>query len=49
MHHTDWTGGLTTLFHRFDRVAFGWDMQFEHLCVRRCGWASMRSTATTST
>lgn len=27
MHHTDWTGGLVTLFHRFDRVAFGWDMQ----------------------
>jgi glycerophosphoryl diester phosphodiesterase len=31
MHHTDWTGGLTTLFHRFERVAFGWDMQFEHV------------------
>jgi glycerophosphoryl diester phosphodiesterase len=30
MHHTDWTGGLTTLFHRFDRVAFAWDLQFEH-------------------
>ena len=27
MHHTDWTGGLVTLFHRFQRVAFGWDMQ----------------------
>ena len=27
MHHRDWTGGLVTLFHRFDRVAFGWDMQ----------------------
>jgi glycerophosphoryl diester phosphodiesterase len=27
MHHTDWTGGLTVLFHRFDRVAFGWDVQ----------------------
>ena len=27
MHHSDWTGGLTTLFHRFDRVAFGWDAQ----------------------
>ena len=21
MHHTDWTGGLTTLFHRFGRLA----------------------------
>jgi glycerophosphoryl diester phosphodiesterase len=30
LHHTDWTGGLTTLFHRFQRVCFGWDMQFEH-------------------
>ena len=29
LHHTDWHGGLTTLFHRFDRVAFGWDLQFE--------------------
>jgi len=27
MHHTDWTGGLVALFHRFDRVTFGWDMQ----------------------
>lgn len=29
MHHTDWNGGLVALFHRFERVAFGWDMQFE--------------------
>ena len=28
MHSTDWTGGLTTLFHRFERYAFGWDAQF---------------------
>jgi glycerophosphoryl diester phosphodiesterase len=27
LHHTDWTGGLTTLFHRFDRYAFAWDCQ----------------------
>jgi glycerophosphoryl diester phosphodiesterase len=27
LHHTDWTGGLTTLFHRFGRLAFGWDAQ----------------------
>lgn len=26
----DWNGGLVTLFHRFDRVAFSWDLQFEH-------------------
>jgi glycerophosphoryl diester phosphodiesterase len=31
MHHSDWTGGLTTLFHRFERITFGWDMQFEHI------------------
>lgn len=30
LHRTDWTGGLTTLFHRFERIAFGWDLQFEH-------------------
>ncbi len=27
LHHTDWTGGLTTLFHRFGRYAFSWDCQ----------------------
>jgi glycerophosphoryl diester phosphodiesterase len=27
LHRSDWTGGLTTLFHRFDRLAFGWDCQ----------------------
>jgi glycerophosphoryl diester phosphodiesterase len=26
----DWNGGLVTLFHRFERVAFAWDLQFEH-------------------
>jgi glycerophosphoryl diester phosphodiesterase len=26
----DWNGGLVTLFHRFDRVAFAWDLQFDH-------------------
>jgi glycerophosphoryl diester phosphodiesterase len=31
LHHSDWTGGLTTLFHRFDRVAFGWDAQHERI------------------
>jgi glycerophosphoryl diester phosphodiesterase len=31
MHHTDWNGGLVALFHRFQRVAFGWDMQFDHV------------------
>jgi glycerophosphoryl diester phosphodiesterase len=27
LHHTDWSGGLTTLFHRFDVLAFAWDAQ----------------------
>jgi glycerophosphoryl diester phosphodiesterase len=31
LHHTDWTGGLTTLFHRFGRFAFGWDAQYERV------------------
>ena len=26
-HREDWNGGLTTLYHRFDRVALGWDAQ----------------------
>lgn len=28
LHWTDWTGGLTTLFHRFGRATFGWDAQY---------------------
>ena len=31
MHHSDWNGGLVTLFHRFERRAFGWDLQHEHV------------------
>ena len=27
MHESDWTGGLTTLFHRFGVECFGWDAQ----------------------
>ena len=26
----DWSGGLVALFHRFERTAFAWDVQFEH-------------------
>jgi glycerophosphoryl diester phosphodiesterase len=33
LHHTDWTGGLTTLFHRFDRLAFAWDAQHERVLL----------------
>lgn len=29
LHHSDWTGGLSTLFHRFGVLAFGWDAQFD--------------------
>lgn len=27
MHHTDWTAGLVSLFHRFGVRAFAWDAQ----------------------
>jgi glycerophosphoryl diester phosphodiesterase len=27
LHVEDWSGGLTTLFHRFGRLAMGWDAQ----------------------
>lgn len=29
LHHSDWTLGLTTLFHRFDRLALAWDCQHD--------------------
>lgn len=29
LHHSDWSGGLVTLFHRFGLAAFGWDAQFD--------------------
>jgi glycerophosphoryl diester phosphodiesterase len=31
LHESDWTGGLTTLFHRFGLCTFGWDAQFERV------------------
>ncbi len=31
MHHTDWSLGLTTLFHRFSLFTFGWDAQHERI------------------
>ena len=31
LHWSDWTGGLTTLFHRFGRFTFGWDAQHERV------------------
>jgi glycerophosphoryl diester phosphodiesterase len=29
LHRSEWTGGLTTLFHRFGVLSFGWDCQLE--------------------
>lgn len=31
MHHSDWTGGSTTLAHKFGLHAFGWDAQFDYV------------------
>ncbi len=31
LHHSDWSGGLTTLFHRFARCAFAWDCQHDRV------------------
>jgi glycerophosphoryl diester phosphodiesterase len=30
LHHSDWSGGLTTLVHRFGRFALAWDLQHDH-------------------
>jgi glycerophosphoryl diester phosphodiesterase len=30
-HHTDWSGGLVALFHRFERRCFAWDLQHDDL------------------
>jgi len=27
LHHTDWSLGLVTLFHRFELLCFAWDCQ----------------------
>lgn len=34
MHHADWTGGLTTLYHRFGVECFGWDAQLPRILDR---------------
>ena len=33
LHYEEWTGGLTTLFHRFGVLAFGWDAQHERVLM----------------
>ncbi|NNE10996.1 MAG: glycerophosphodiester phosphodiesterase [Ilumatobacter sp.] len=30
LRRADWNGGLVALFHRFERTAFSWGLQFEH-------------------
>lgn len=31
LHHTDWTTGFVTLFHRFDVLTMAWDCQHAHV------------------
>ena len=33
MHHSDWSGGLTSLFHRFERKTLAWDLQHDYLML----------------
>lgn len=34
MHESDWTGGTTTLFHRFGLECFGWDAQLPRVLAQ---------------
>jgi glycerophosphoryl diester phosphodiesterase len=34
LHHTEWTGGLMAMFHRFDRCCFAWDVQHDYLLTK---------------
>lgn len=31
LHHSEWTGGLASLFHRFGVLCFGWDAQHDRV------------------
>ena len=31
LHHSEWTGGLIAMVHRFDMFALGWDAQYERI------------------
>jgi glycerophosphoryl diester phosphodiesterase len=31
LHHSDWTGGFVTLFHRFELYTLAWDCQFDRV------------------
>ncbi len=37
MHESDWSAGLTTLFHRFDIECFGWDAQLPRVLDQLLG------------
>jgi glycerophosphoryl diester phosphodiesterase len=34
LHHSDWTGGLTTMYHRFGVRCLAWDLQHPYLLER---------------
>jgi glycerophosphoryl diester phosphodiesterase len=34
LHHSDWTGGLIAMVHRFERLCFAWDCQFERILLQ---------------
>lgn len=31
LRHSEWSGGTATLFHRFERLCFGWDAQHDRI------------------
>ncbi|MEJ7585508.1 MAG: hypothetical protein WKF43_15835, partial [Acidimicrobiales bacterium] len=31
LHHSDWSGGLVALYHRFEVLAFAWDAQHQRI------------------
>lgn len=35
LHYLDWTGGLATLFHRFEVLAFSWDAQLPRVLAEQ--------------
>jgi glycerophosphoryl diester phosphodiesterase len=37
LHHSEWSGGFVTLYHRFEVLAFGWDTQFDRIMVDLLG------------
>lgn len=37
LHESDWTAGLATLLHRFERHCFGWDAQLDRVLAELLG------------